>query len=112
MPDEALLRAMGAYNEELLKAGVLLAGEGLAPSSQGARVTFDGTSRTVTRGPFGATRELVAGFWIFQVASLEECIAWVERCPNPMPETCDIEIRRIFEMSDFADVTGAAAPPR
>ncbi|MGA4323910.1 YciI family protein [Ectopseudomonas hydrolytica] len=101
MPTEELLAAMGRYNEELVEAGVMLAGEGLQPSSKGARVRFSGSQRTVIDGPFMETKELVAGFWIFQVASLEECIEWVKRCPNPMPGDSDIEIRQIFEAEDF-----------
>ena len=103
MPDQKLLAAMTAYNEELVKAGVLLAGEGLRPSSQGARVRFSGKKRTVTDGPFSETKELVAGFWIFQVKSLEEAIEWVKRCPNPMESDSDIEIRPIFEAEDFGE---------
>lgn len=104
MPDEQLLTDMGAYNEELVKAGVMVAGEGLHPSSKGARVKFSGDSRTVTDGPFSETKELIAGFWIFQVASKEEAIEWVKRCPNPMPGTeSEIEIRQIFEAEDFGE---------
>ncbi|UVE19112.1 YciI family protein [Pseudomonas sp. LS44] len=101
MPSEELLAAMGRYNEELAAAGVMLGGEGLHPSSRGARVRFSGDQRSVIDGPFVETKELIAGFWIFQVASLEECIAWVKRCPNPMPGASDIEIRQIFEAEDF-----------
>ena len=102
LPEPKLLEEMGEYNEELVKAGVLLAGEGLHPSSKGARVRFSGTKRTVIDGPFAETKELVAGFWLFQVKSLEEAIEWVKRCPNPMPGTeAEIEIRRVFEPSDF-----------
>jgi hypothetical protein len=103
MPSEELLAAMGAYNEELVKAGVLLAGDGLHPSSRGARVRFDGDERVVVDGPFAETKELVAGFWIFQVRSLDEAIEWVKRCPNPMRESSVIEIRQIFEADDFGD---------
>ena len=103
MPSTELLTAMGNYNEELVKAGVLLAGEGLHPSSKGARVRFSGTSRTVVDGPFTETKELIAGFWILQVRSKEECIEWVKRCPNPMPGESEIEIRPIFEAEDFGD---------
>ncbi|HEX6860171.1 MAG TPA: YciI family protein [Caulobacteraceae bacterium] len=103
MPSTELLEAMGKYNEELARAGVLRAGEGLHPSSRGARVRFDGASRTVVQGPFPQTSELVAGFWIFEVASLEECIAWVKRCPNPMSGPSEIEIRQIFSAEDFGD---------
>jgi hypothetical protein len=101
MPDEKLLTAMGNFNEELVKAGIMLAGEGLHPSSKGARVKFSGDKRTVVDGPFAETKELVAGFWIWQVKSLEEAIEWVKRCPNPMPGESEIEIRPIFEASDF-----------
>lgn len=103
MPSEELMAAMGRYNEELVEAGVMLAGEGLQPSSKGARVRFSGNQRSVTDGPFIETKELVAGFWIFQVASLAECIEWVKRCPNPMPGDSEIEIRQIFEAEDFGD---------
>jgi hypothetical protein len=101
MPDEELLTAMGKYNEELVNAGVMLAGEGLHPSSKGARVKFSGDKRTVTDGPFVETRELLAGFWIFQVNSLDEAIDWVKRCPNPHGGESEIEIRQIFEDEDF-----------
>jgi hypothetical protein len=102
MPDEKLLAEMGKYNEELAKAGVMLAGEGLQPSSKGARVRFSGDKRTVIDGPFAETRELIAGFWIFKVNSLQEAIDWVKRSPNPFPGTeSEIEIRRIFEAEDF-----------
>jgi hypothetical protein len=101
MPSEELLAAMGRYNEELVEAGVMLAGEGLQPSAKGVRVKFSGNQRSVTDGPFIETKELIAGFWIFQVASLQECIEWVKRCPNPMPGESEIEIRQIFEAEDF-----------
>ena len=101
MPSEELLTEMGKYNEELVKAGVMLAGEGLHPSRKRARVHFSGKNRTVIDGPFTETKELVAGFWLFQCRSLEECIEWVKRCPNPMNEDSDIEIRQIFEAEDF-----------
>lgn len=101
MPSEELLTAMGRYNEQLVSAGVLLAGEGLHPSSAGARVHFSGRDRSVIEGPFGNTSELAAGFWIFKVGSLDEAIDWVKRCPNPMIGDSEIEIRRIFEMEDF-----------
>ena len=102
MPDQTLLAEMGKYNEELAKAGVMLAGEGLQPSSKGARVRFSGDKRTVIDGPFAETKELIAGFWIFQVKSKEEAIEWVKRAPNPMPGTeSEIEIRQIFEADDF-----------
>jgi hypothetical protein len=101
MPSEELLAAMGRYNEELVKAGVLLGGEGLHPSAKGARVRFSGEQRTVIDGPFAEAKELVAGYWLFQCASLEEAIAWVKRCPNPMGAESEIEIRPIFEADDF-----------
>jgi hypothetical protein len=107
MPDETLLAEMGKFNEELVKAGVMLAGEGLHPSSKGARVRFSGAKRTVIDGPFTETKELVAGFWLWQVKSREEAIEWVKRCPNPMPGESEIEIRQIFEAEDF----GAALTP-
>src|SRR5687768_3448243 len=103
MPDEKLLTDMGNYNEELVKAGVMLAGEGLHPSSKGARVKFSGTQRTVIDGPFAETKELIAGFWLFEVKSKEEAIEWVKRCPNPMEGESEIEIRQVFETSDFGD---------
>jgi hypothetical protein len=103
LPDEKLLAAMGAYNEELAKAGIMLAGEGLQPSSKGARVRFSGSKRTVIDGPFSETKELIAGFWIWQVKSLEEAIEWVKKCPNPMPGESDIEIRQVFENEDFGE---------
>jgi hypothetical protein len=108
LPDEQLLTDMGKYNEELVKAGVLLAGEGLQPSSKGARIRFSGSKRTVIDGPFSETKELIAGFWIFQVKSREEAIEWVKRCPNPTGEEAEIEIRQVFEAEDFApsDPTG------
>lgn len=101
MPSEQLLTEMGRFNEELVKAGVMLAGEGLQPSSKGARVRFSGTKRTVIDGPFAETKELIAGFWIWQVKSKEEAIEWVKRCPNPMPGESEIEIRQVFEADDF-----------
>jgi hypothetical protein len=102
LPDEKLLAEMGKYNEELAKAGVMLAGEGLHPSSKGARVRFSGSKRTVIDGPFSETKELIAGFWLFQVKSKEEAIEWVKRAPNPFPGTeSEIEIRQIFEADDF-----------
>ena len=102
LPDEKLLTEMGKYNEELAKAGVLLAGEGLQPSSKGARVRFSGKTRTVIDGPFAETKELIAGFWMFQVKSKEEAIEWVKRCPNPFPGAeSEIEIRQVFEAEDF-----------
>jgi len=101
MPSEELLAAMGAFNEELVKAGVMLAGEGLHPSAKGKRVRFSGRQRTVLDGPFAETKELVAGFWLWQVKSMEEAIEWVRRCPNPMPTESEIEIRPVFEAEDF-----------
>jgi hypothetical protein len=101
LPDEKLLAAMGKYNEELVNAGVLLAGEGLQPSSKGARVTFSGEKRTVTDGPFTEAKELIAGFWLIQVRSKDEAIEWVKRCPNPLGGEAEIEIRQVFEASDF-----------
>ena len=103
LPSEALLTAMGQYNEELAKAGILLAGEGLQPSSKGARVRFSGPKRTVVDGPFAETKELVAGFWLWKVKSKEEAIEWVKRCPNPMPGDSEIEIRQVFEAEDFGE---------
>ncbi|HTE16183.1 MAG TPA: YciI family protein [Burkholderiales bacterium] len=103
MPSQQLLTDMGQFNEALVKAGVLLAGDGLHPSSKGARVKFSGTKRSVVDGPFAETKELVAGFWIWQVKSTEEAIEWVKRCPNPMPEDSEIEIRRLFEPEDFGE---------
>ena len=101
LPDEKMLTEMGAFNEELAKAGVLLAGEGLQASSKGARVRFHGKQRTVTDGPFAETKELIAGFWLWQVKSKEEAIEWVKRCPNPFPGESQIEIRQVFEAEDF-----------
>lgn len=103
MPDTALLEAMGRFNQELANAGVLLAGEGLHPSARGARVRFEGASRTVTDGPFTETRELVAGFWLWQVRSMEEALEWARRCPNPHPEGGELEIRPVFEAEDFGE---------
>ena len=101
LPDEKMLAAMGKFNEELAKAGVMLAGEGLQPSSKGARVRFSGTRRTVIDGPFAETNELIAGFWMWKVKSKEEAIEWVKRCPNPVPTDSEIEIRQVFEAEDF-----------
>jgi hypothetical protein len=101
MPDEKLLTAMSKYNEDLAKAGVMLAGEGLKPSSKGARVLFSGSKRTVVDGPFAETKELIAGFWLWQCKSKEEAIEWVKRCPNPLPGDAVIEIRQVFEAEDF-----------
>ena len=103
MPSEQLLTEMGKYNEELVKAGIMLAGEGLHPSSKGVRVKFSGTNRTVTDGPFTETKELVAGFWLWQVKSMAEAIEWVKRCPNPMLGESEIEIRPVFEADDFGE---------
>jgi hypothetical protein len=102
MPGTELLSAMGRYNEDLVKAGVLLAGEGLHPSSRGKRVIFSGKQRTLLDGPFTETKELVAGFWLWQVRSIDEAVEWVKRCPNPMPEESVIEIRPVFAPEDFA----------
>jgi len=103
LPDEALLTAMIAYNEELVKAGIMKDGEGLQPSSKGARVRFNGSARTVIDGPFAETKELVAGYWIWETASLQEAIDWVKKCPNPMPGPSEIEIRQIFASDDFGE---------
>jgi len=103
MPTTEALTAMGNYNEELVKAGIMLAGEGLHPSSKAVRVHFSGTNRTVTDGPFTETKELIAGFWLWQVKSIEEAIEWVKRCPNPMIEDSDIDIRPLFETEDFGE---------
>ena len=104
MPPGELLEAMGKYNEELIKAGIMLAGEGLKPSSTGKRIAFDGPGRTVIDGPFAETRELVAGFWLWEVKDLAEAVEWVKRCPNPMLGPSEIEIRPVFEMEDFGEV--------
>jgi hypothetical protein len=103
MPSTELLTAMGNYNEELVKAGVMLAGEGLHPSSKGKRVRFSGADRSVIDGPFAETKELIAGFWILQVKDMDEALEWVKRCPNPMPGDYEIEIRPVFEAEDFGD---------
>lgn len=103
MPTEQLLAEMGRYNEELVNAGVMKAGEGLHPSSKGARVRFSGKNRTVVDGPFAETKELVAGFWMWECASLQEAIEWVKRCPNPMLTDSEIEIRQVFEAADFGE---------
>jgi hypothetical protein len=102
-PSTQLLTEMGKFNEELVKAGVMLAGEGLHPSKNSARVRFSGTKRTVVDGPFAETKELIAGFWIWRVKSMEEAIEWVKRCPNPMNEEGEVEIRQVFEECDFGD---------
>jgi hypothetical protein len=101
MPSERLLAEMGKYNEELVNAGVMLAGEGLHPSSKGKRVRFSGAQRTVVDGPFAETQELVAGYWLFQASSIDEAVDWVKRCPNPFNEESEIEIRPVFEIEDF-----------
>lgn len=103
LPSEELLTEMGRFNDELVKAGVMLAGEGLHPSSKGVRVQFTGNRRTVVDGPFAETKELVAGFWLWQVRSMEEAIEWARRCPNPMPEDSELEIRPVYEMEDFGE---------
>jgi hypothetical protein len=107
MPSQQLLSDMGKFNEELVKAGIMQAGEGLHPSSKGARVRFSGKGRTVIDGPFAETKELIAGFWLWKVSSLQEALDWVKRCPNPHEEECEIEIRPVFEVEDFGD---AATP--
>ncbi len=104
MPTVELFEAMGKFNEELVKAGIMLAGDGLKPSSKGKRVAFQGADRLVIDGPFTETKELVAGYWLWQVKDLDEAIAWVKRCPNPMPGPSEIEIRPLYEMEDFAEV--------
>ena len=103
MPTAEMFAAMGRFNEELVEAGIMQAGEGLKPSAEGKRVAFDGASRTVIDGPFPATSELVAGFWLWQVKDMAEAVAWVKRCPNPMPGPCEIEIRPLYEAADFGD---------
>jgi hypothetical protein len=103
MPEEQLLVEMGRYNEELVNAGIMVAGEGLHPSSKGVRIHFNGSDRTVIDGPFAETKEVVAGFWIWKVKSMEEAIAWARRCPNPMPSESILELRPVFEMEDFGD---------
>jgi hypothetical protein len=103
MPSTELLEAMGRFNQELADAGILLAGEGLHPSARGKRVAFDGPGRTVIDGPFGATGELVAGFWLWQVEDMADALAWAKRCPNPMPGPSEIELRPLFEAADFGE---------
>jgi hypothetical protein len=103
MPTTELFEAMGKYNEELVNAGIMLAGEGLHPSSRGKRIAFDGPSRLVIDGPFAETKELIAGFWLWQVKDMDEAVAWAKRCPNPMPGPSELEIRQVFEMEDFGD---------
>lgn len=105
MPGEQLLVEMGKYNEDLIKAGVMLAGEGLQASSKGKRVRFSGANRTVIDGPFAETKELVAGFWLWQVKSMDEAVEWLKRCPNPMPGECEVELRQVFEAEDFEPMT-------
>ena len=112
MPSAELLEAMGRYNEELAEAGIMLAGEGLHPSSKGKRVAFDGEGRAVADGPFAATSELVAGFWLWQVRDMDEAVEWVKRCPNPMPGPSEIEIRPVFEAEDFGDALTPEAADR
>lgn len=104
MPSQELLEAMMKYNEELVKAGIMLAGDGLQPSAKGVRVQFSGANRTVIDGPFAETKELVAGYWIWDVGSLAEAIEWVKRCPNPMPGDSEIEIRPLYQTEDFGDI--------
>jgi len=103
MPSTELLTAMGKYNEQLVKAGIMLAGDGLKPTSKGKRVRFEGDKRTVIDGPFTETKELIAGYWIWQVRSMEEAVEWLKRCPNPHPGTCEVEIRPVFEAADFGE---------
>ena len=109
LPDPALMEAMGKFNEELVNAGIMLAGEGLEPSSHAKRIAFDGPGRTVIDGPFAETRELVAGFWLWDVKDMDEAVAWVKRCPNPMPGPSEIEIRPLF-LYDMADFGESLAP--
>lgn len=109
MGSSELLEAMGRYNEELVDAGIMLGGDGLKPSAQGKRIGFDGASRTVMDGPFAETKELVAGYWIWEVRDMDEAVAWVKRCPNPMSGYSEIEIRPVYEMSDFAEIMTPAA---
>ena len=103
LPSTEMLEAMGKFNEELVNAGVILSGEGLKPSSQGKRIAFDGANRTLADGPFAETRELVAGFWLWEVKDMDEAVAWAKRCPNPMPGPSELEIRPVFEASDFGE---------
>jgi hypothetical protein len=112
LPTEQLMREMGAYNEELVKAGIMLAGDGLFPSSKGKRIRFSGSKRTVVDGPFTETKELIAGYWIWQVRSMEEAVEWARRCPNPMPgEDSDLEIRPIIQAEDYSEAFGEALTP-
>ena len=103
LPSKELIEAMGNYNEQLVKAGIMLAGEGLKPSSEGKRVRFSGSKRSVIDGPFAETKELIAGYWIWQVRSMQEAVEWLKRCPNPMPVESEVEIRPVFEASDFGE---------
>jgi hypothetical protein len=103
LPSTELLEAMGKYNEELVKAGIMVGGDGLKPSSNGKRIAFDGASRTIIDGPFAETRELVAGYWLWEVKDMDEAIAWARRCPNPMPGPSELEIRPVYELADFAE---------
>ncbi len=103
LPSKELITAMGNYNEELVKAGIMLAGEGLKPSSKGKRVRFSGSKRSVIDGPFAETKELIAGYWIWQVRSMEEAVEWLKRCPNPMPSESEVEIRPVYEAADFGE---------
>jgi hypothetical protein len=109
MPPSELFEAMGKYNEELVNAGIMLAGEGLKPTSQAKRVHFDGTRRTVTDGPFAETREIVAGYWLWEVKDMDEAVEWVKRCPNPMMAASDIDIRPVYGFEDFADILSPEA---
>jgi hypothetical protein len=113
LPTAEALEAMGKFNEELVKAGIMRAADGLKPSSQGKRIAFDGSGRTIIDGPFAATRELVAGFWLWEVKDMDEAVAWVKRCPNPMPGPSEIEIRPLYEMADLrpeSDAGGRGNP--
>ena len=103
MPSKELVTAMGNYNEELVNAGIMLAGDGLKPSSQGKRIRFAGSKRSVIDGPFAETKELVAGYWMWQVRSMDEAVEWLKRCPNPMPGESDVEIRPVYELTDFGE---------
>ena len=103
LPSTKLIAEMGKFNEQLVKAGIMLAGDGLQPSSKGKRVRFSGEKRTVIDGPFTETKELVAGYWIWQVRSMEEAVEWLKRCPNPHPDDCEVEIRPVFEAADFGE---------
>ena len=109
MPSNELLEAMGKFNEELVNAGIMLAGDGLKPSSAGKRIAFDGPKRTVIDGPFAETRELVAGYWMWDVKNMAEAVEWAKRCPNPMPGPSELEIRPLYEMADFGDISAEAA---